>query len=103
MFICYVDTLYSPLLPYNCRLTSIYSSRALLFVLRGFIPEHNKFPSLSPYLFLLSPPTSLSLTLSHDAVPCTNTATQRDTGCESYITTTGKLLPLGSCATCMET
>jgi len=36
-------------------------------------------------------------------VPCTNTATQRDTGCESYITTTGKLLPLGSCATCMET
>lgn len=99
MFICYVDTLYSLLLPYNCRLTSIYNGCALLFVLRGFISEHNKFPSLSLYLFLFLPFSLAPL----DAVPCTNTATQRDTGCESYITTTGKLLPLGSCATCMET
>lgn len=36
----------------------MYSSCALLFVLRGFILERNKFPSLSLYLF-----SSLSLSL----------------------------------------
>lgn len=94
-------------------LLSVYSSCALLFVLMGgFIPEHNKFPSLSSPLPLRLPlflPLSLSSPFpsfslySPDVVPCTNTAMQRDTGCESYITTTGRLLPLGSCATCMET
>lgn len=100
-------------------LLSMYTAVALcfLFLRGGFILEHNKFPSLSsplplPILTLslsryFSPSLSslfLSFSLySPDAVPCTNTAMQRDTGCESYITTTGRLLPLGSCATCMET
>jgi len=82
---------------------------ALLFVLGGFIPEHNKFPPLSPSPILppaLSlPPLFLSLFLSPFTTRCRaqTQAMQRDTGCESYITTTGRLLPLASCATCMET
>jgi len=65
LYICYVDTLYSLLLPYNCWLTSMYNGCALLFVLRGFISEHNKFSSLSVYLFLfVFLPSSLSLSLS---------------------------------------